>query len=128
MSTAAHISMRSYAATEWPTLNHKGRLAKLCRELSWSNRRVRAVYNGETGVSLRADEQAELDALIQEARHDFRELDALAASLHALLYGPEADVYRPQVDAIRAALAPQGQDTRGSGGTAGPGSDQTDQG
>jgi hypothetical protein len=114
----ARDDLRAYTQRRWPALNLKGRLTKLLRERAdrkrhpehplqdWSDRRVRAVFNGELGVSLRAHEQAELDALIKEAQHEYRDLAQLASSLQALLFGPEADFYRPQVDAIRAALVP----------------------
>jgi hypothetical protein len=110
------MELRMFAAEEWPNLNHKGRLRELSKRLTnWTDRRVRAVYNSERGVSLRADEAADIEALIEEARHEYRDLAQLAASLQALLYGPEADFYRPQVDAIRAGLVPQGQGLAGSG-------------
>jgi hypothetical protein len=121
-TAAASMDLREYAAREWPRLNHKGRLGKLFRALPhWSNRRVRAIYNGEQGVCLRADERAELDALTQEARHEYRDLAQLAASLEALLFGPEADFYRPQVDAIRAALVSTGGRSAQSGAAYGTG-------
>lgn len=120
--TAARMELRMFAAEEWPHLNHKGRLRELGKKLTrWTERRVRAVYNSEDGVSLRADEATDIETLIEEARHEYRDLAQLAAQLQALLYGPEADFYRPQVDAIRAGLVPQGQVLAGRGGGNGAG-------
>jgi hypothetical protein len=122
MSVVASADLRLYAANRWPLMNHKGRLRELGKYLThWSARRVRAVYNAEPGVSLRADEQADIDQLIRAARHEHRELAQLAASLQALLFGPEADYYRPQVDAIRAALVPQSSSPARAGNQAGAG-------
>lgn len=130
---SARDDLRAYAHERWPNLNLKGRLARLLRERAdkkrhpdhplrdWSDRRVRTVFNGEAAASLRAEEQADLDALIREAKHEYRDLAQLAASLHALLYGPAADFYRPQVDAIRAALIPAGYRPPGGGGADGAG-------
>lgn len=102
MSAAAATQLRDYAAREWPRLNHKGRLAQLCRRLSsWTDRRVRAVYNGEAGVSLRAEEQADLDALLHEATHEYRTIEALCAGLEALLTHTDEAGYRAQIDALR---------------------------
>ena len=119
MSATATMTMRDYAGREWPAESHKGRIGLLARKLQWGHRRTRSLYNGEP-VSLRADEFAELQQLT-EARHEHRELAQLAASLQALLFGPEADFYRPQVDAIRAALVPQSGGSARASGEAGTG-------
>jgi hypothetical protein len=117
----ASTALRTFAAAEWPNLNHKGRLRELVRLLpTWRPRRVRSVYNAEQGVSLRAEEASDIEALTEEARNEYRDLAQLANSLHALLYGPEADFYRPQVDAIRAALVPASSPVSAGGGDAGP--------
>jgi hypothetical protein len=112
MNAAAQTALREYAAGEWPLLNHKARLAKLCRKLPWSDRRVRAIYNGEQGVSLRADEQAELDALTKEARHEYRTIEALCAGLEALLTHTDEAGYRAQIDALRQVY--RGMDRAGT--------------
>jgi hypothetical protein len=118
----AATDLRTFAAMKWPNLNHKGRLRELAKLLcTWTARRVRAVYNAEQGVSLRAEEARDIDALTEEARNEYRDLAQLANSLHALLYGPEADFYRPQVDAIRAALVPASGPVSAGGGDAGAG-------
>lgn len=101
---AAQQSLRSYAADQWPLMNHKGRLAKLCRLLPWTNRRVRAVYNAEQGVSLRADEQEAVQRLTstEEAnRDDFQALQARIARLEAALFQTDAEFHQPQMAALR---------------------------
>jgi len=126
MSASATMTMREYAGREWPADSHKARITRLARRLHWGHRRTRSLYNGEP-VALRADEFAELKQLT-EARHEHLELDQLASSLHALLFGPEADNYRPQVDAIRAALVPKGGGLARTGAETGPGDSQQSNG
>lgn len=104
----AHDQLRDFAASKWPRLNHKGRLAQLCRKLPWSDRRVRAVYNAEAGVSLRADEKAAIDALVtaqqdEANRNDFQALQARIARLEAALFTQDQEFHQPQVVALRAA-------------------------
>lgn len=101
MTAAASLALRGYAASEWPLLNHKGRLTKLCRMLPWTDRRVRSVYNGERGVSLRADEQAAIDNLIHEARHEYDDLQTRIARLEALLLHQDEAFHSPSVAAFR---------------------------
>ena len=105
MSTVATADLRLYAATSWPLLNHKGRLRELAKLLTaWSRRRVRAVYNAEPGVSLRANEQADIDQLIRAARDEHRDLAERIARLEALLLHQDEAFNRPQVDAHRQSL------------------------
>lgn len=103
--TAAQIDLRMYAAGEWPLLNHKGRLRALAKLLpDWSERRVRAVYNAESGVSLRAEEHADIQALIEEEnRNEFQDLQARIARLEAALFAQDEEFHQPQVAAFREA-------------------------
>ena len=106
--TTAQIRLRSYAADRWPTMNHKGRLRQLARELAnWTERRVRAVYNAEEGVSLRADEASDIEALnrkIEEAnRNDFQALQARVAALEAALLQGDAEFHSEQMPGLRQA-------------------------
>jgi hypothetical protein len=127
MSASATMTMRDYAGREWPADSHKARITRLARRLHWGHRRTRSLYNGEP-VALRANELAELQQLTEAARHEHRELAQLASSLQALLFGPEADNYRPQVDAIRAALVPKGFGPARAGAETGPGDSQQSNG
>jgi hypothetical protein len=99
----ASNNLRTYAATKWPLLNNKGRIARLTKELpTFGHRRVRAIYNAEEGVSLRADEQSHIDQLTAEAKHEYRTITALCQGLEALLSHTDADGYSAQIDALRA--------------------------
>lgn len=99
----AQTALREYAAHEWPLVNNKGRIARLAKLLPhMGHRRVRAIYNGEYGVSLRAEEQAQIETLTAEAQHEFRTITALCQGLEALLSHTDEDAYRTQIDALRA--------------------------
>ena len=102
----AALSLRNYAAGTWPLLNHKGRLRNLAKLLTnWTERRVRAVYNAEPGVSLRASEQADIDALAEEAnRNEFQALEARLASMEAALQRIDPEYHSVQVAAFRASV------------------------
>lgn len=113
LTADASSALRTYSATRWPLLNNKGRIARLARELpAMGHRRVRAIYNAEEGVSLRADEQATIDHLTAGARHEYRTIEALCRGLEALLSHTDEDAYRAQIDALRAI--PRGMDRAGN--------------
>jgi hypothetical protein len=128
---AIKTELRTYARQRWPLENDKSRKSKLRRALDLTARRMKSFWEGEETAVPRGHETARIENLIghkigaaaelKEAQHEYRDLAQLANSLHALLYGPEADFYRPQVDAIRAALLPQGGSPATSGGDPGTG-------
>lgn len=100
------FALREYAGLTWPTMNHKGRMAQLARRLGLGHRRIRAIYQNEPGVALRADEAAAIAALRQEQRaaeHDYADLESRLARLEAFLTQRDEDFHRLQVDALRAA-------------------------
>lgn len=104
MSASAQIIMRDYAAIQWPTMNHKGRIAQLARSLSFGHRRVRALYQNEVGVSVRADEMAAIEALREEANRDeFQVLQARIARLEAALFASDEEFHQPQMAALRSS-------------------------
>lgn len=130
MTAAAQTDLRLFAADMWPRLNHKGRIRELCKllaEWEWSDRRVRSVYNAEAGVSLRANEAAAIDALLQAeaeaerqrheeeaVRDDIQALQARIARLEAALLAQDEEFHGPQMAGYR-----QGVDgRRGSDGAA----------
>ncbi len=104
MTAAAHLDLRLFAAEEWPLINHKGRLRNLAKLLpNWTDRRVRAVYNAEQGVSLRAEEFADIQALIEEEnRNEFQALQARIARLEAALFASDEEFHQPQMAAFRS--------------------------
>lgn len=108
MTATAQLMMRDYAGTRWPTLNHKGRIARLAGVLGFGHRRVRSIYQNEPGVSLRADEMAAIAALreqkIEEAnQHAFQDLQARIARLEAALFAQDEEFHHDQMAALRRA-------------------------
>lgn len=108
MSAAAQTMLRDYAGLRWPTLNHKGRIARLAGVLKMGHRRIRSLYQNEPGVSLRADEMAAIAALrerkIEEANRDaFQDLQARIARLEAALFAQDEEFHQQQMAAIRGA-------------------------
>jgi hypothetical protein len=102
MTDMASTMLRDYAAESWPRMNHKGRLRELSRKLPWTDRRVRSVYNGESGVSLRAAEKADIERLTNEANQDdFQALQARVARLEAALLSQDEEFHQPTLAAIR---------------------------
>lgn len=107
MSSTAQTMMREYAAVRWPTMNHKGRIARLAGVLGFGHRRTRSLYQNEMGVSLRADELAAIAALRrgdEDNRNDFQDLQSRVARLEAALAAVDQDFFDPQVAGYRQAL------------------------
>lgn len=107
MSATAQTMMREYAAVRWPTMNHKGRIARLASVLGFGHRRTRSLYQNELGVSLRADELAAIAALRrgdEDNRNDFQDLQSRVARLEAALAAVDQDFFDPQMAAYRQAL------------------------
>lgn len=127
MSATAQMMMRDYAGTRWPTLNHKGRIARLANTLGIGHRRVRSLYQNEPGVRLRADEMAAIEALrkveaddaVRTSQQEYRALEARIASLEALFAAGDEEHGRPHLDALRSTASEQGFGPRG--GVAGNG-------
>jgi hypothetical protein len=108
MSATAQLLLRDYAGHQWPTLNHKGRMARLAGHLRMGHRRVRALYQNEFGVRVRADEMAAIQSLqqreIEEAnRDDFQALQARIARLEAALFQSDEEFHHDQMAGLRAA-------------------------
>jgi hypothetical protein len=125
------MELKTFARSKWPLTNDKDRKRRLKVALGFTARRIKSLWEGSESARVHTDETDAIEAMIghrigaaaelEEARHEYRDLAQLAASLHALLYGPEADFYRPQVDAIRAALIPPGRGTEAGSGVDGAG-------
>lgn len=109
MSATAQAMMREYAGLRWPTLNHKGRIARLSSALGLGHRRTRSIYQNEPGVALRADEMAAIERLrqdrIEEAnRDDFQALQARIARLEAALFQSDEEFHHDQMAALRGSI------------------------
>lgn len=109
VSASVQTMMRDYSAVRWPTLNHKGRMARLAGVLGFGHRRVKSLYCAEPGTAIRADEYAAVEALqqrqIEEAnRHDFQALQARIARLEAALLAQDEEFHSGQVAALRASV------------------------
>lgn len=120
MSTAAQTMLRDYAGWRWPSLNHKGRIARLAGHLGLTHRRARALYQNEPGMRLRADEMAAIAALrqqkVEEANRDvFEDLQARIARIEAALFASDEEFHHEQMAALREAL-----DSGRSGNVASP--------
>jgi hypothetical protein len=110
MSASAQTMLREYAGHRWPTMNHKGRIARLADVLGLRHRRVRSIYQNEGGVSLRADEMAAITALKKTAAADeenrdaFMALQVRVARLEAALAHVDEAFFDPQMAPYREAL------------------------
>ena len=106
IAATAQTNLRTFAANEWPRLNHKGRLRELGKLLPWNSRRIRAVYNAESGVSLRAQEATDIEALnrkTEEAnRNEFQDLQDRIARIEAALFAADEEFHHDHVAALRA--------------------------
>lgn len=108
VSASAQLMLRDYAGHRWPTLNHKARMSRLACALGLGFRRVRAIYQADPSVRLRADELAAIEALssheIDEAnRNEFAALQDRVARLEAALFTQDEEFHRPQVAALQHA-------------------------
>jgi len=95
-------TLREYACTRWPSLNHKGRIWRLKDVLKWTERRTRALYNNEAGMRLRADEMAAIEALekLGATTDELSELRGRIARLEAALAVLGADLHSDAPDAL----------------------------
>lgn len=128
-SATLSLELKTFARRKWPLENDKSRKRLLAGLLKFTLRRVRSLYEGEATAVPRGHEIISIERLIgkriglaaeeelNNAKAEYRTLAELAAGLQALVTGPDADFYRPQVDAFRAALLGEGVvDYRGGRG------------
>ena len=109
VSTSVQATMRDYAAIRWPSLNHKGRIARLADTLGFGHRRTRALYQNELGTAVRADEMTAVAALrkgVADGRGDreagYRLLEARIAALEELIAGIDPSLVGRALDRSRA--------------------------
>ena len=82
----------------------KERIRHAARRLGWTYSRTKDAWYADPRISVRADEVRDIEEMtgLHYGRKELREIDAYIARADALLDGPEADFYRPFVDAFRA--------------------------
>ncbi len=128
--TTASISteLKTFARRKWPLENDKLRKSLLAGLLGFTRRRVRSLYEGEKTAVPRAAEIATIERVIgkklgaaaeqeiDDGRAEYRSAAEIAAGLEALLYGPHASFFGPQVALIRAALLGNRFPPHGGGG------------
>jgi hypothetical protein len=78
--------------------------ARIMSRRGWSANRVRDCWYADERISPNADEIRDVEEItgLEYGRAELRTTDDLIARADALLAGPEADFYRPFVDAFRA--------------------------
>lgn len=82
----------------------KARLRLAARRMGWSANRVKDAWYADGRISISADELRDIEEMtgLKYARQELNQINSAIARAEALLDGPEADFYRPFVDAIRA--------------------------
>lgn len=119
MNAAVAQHLRVYARRRWPLANDKFRKDRLADLLKVTKRRIKSLWEGDKNAVLRQREADDIERLtgskigaaaeLEEARHEYRTLAQMEASLEALAAGPHESFYRPLLDAFRAAALPQGE-------------------
>ena len=105
--------MSSVEFTQYALRNHiappsigsvKARLRLASRRLSWTYNRVRDAWYADPRISISADEIRKIEEQtgLRYGREELRTITEIINRADALLDGPEADFFRPFVDAVRA--------------------------
>jgi hypothetical protein len=105
--------MSSVEFTQYALRNHiappsigsvKARLRLASRRLGWTYNRVRDAWYADPRISISADEIRKIEEQtgLRYGREELRTINELINRANALLDGPEADFFRPFVDAVRA--------------------------
>ena len=99
----AQYALRNHVAP--PSLGSvKVRLRQAARRLGWTANRVKDAWYADPRISIGADEIKKLEEItgLRYGREELRSINELINRADALLDGPEADFFRPFVDAVRA--------------------------
>lgn len=103
MIANASAILRKEAEYRFPSMHyHQDRMRMLKSTLGWSARRVRSIYNGEDGVSLRGEETLRIIELKQAQERREKE-EANAASDRA--FEERIAALEAELASIRAAVA-----------------------
>lgn len=105
--------MSSVEFTQYALRNHvapprigsvKVRNRHAARSLGWSASRTKDAWYADDRIRISADELRAIEAKsgVRYGQEELRDLNALIAQADAYLDGPEADFYRPFVDAFRS--------------------------
>lgn len=105
--------MSSVEFTQYALRNHiappsigsvKARLRLASRRLGWTYNRVRDAWYADPRISISADEIRKIEEQtgLRYGREELRTITEIINRADALLDGPEADFFRPFVDAVRA--------------------------
>lgn len=105
----AAVALKNHLAPKGSAENVKDRIRLAARRLGWSFTRTKDVWYADPRVSISAEELRVIEekAGITYARTEVRELDEIIRKAELLLAGPEADFFRPLVDAFRQMLGSQ---------------------
>lgn len=70
----------------------------------WSANRTKDCWYGDPRISPTADQVRDIEEItgLRYGRQELKEIDDLIARADAIMAGPEADIYRPFVAALRA--------------------------
>lgn len=105
MSSTAFVQHALRDAIAPPSIGSvKARIRYSANVLRWTFSRTKDAWYGDPRISISADELrvVENKSGLRYAQEELRTTDELIARATALLDGPEADFYRPFVDAFRA--------------------------
>jgi len=82
----------------------KARQRHASRRLGWTPNRVKDVWYADPRIAIGADEIRKIEEAtgLRYGQQELRTIEELIIRADALLDGPEADFFRPFVDAIRA--------------------------
>jgi hypothetical protein len=99
----ASTALKRHIAPKGSAESVKERIRLAARRLGWSFSRTKDVWYADPRVSIDADELRVIEerAGITYGRAESREIDELIRKADLLLAGPEADFFRPLVDAFR---------------------------
>lgn len=105
----ASNALKRHVAPNGSAENVKDRIRLAARRLGWSFTRTKDVWYADPRVSISAEELRVIEdkAGITYARAEARDLQELIRKADLLLAGPEADFFRPLVDAFRRMAGAQ---------------------
>lgn len=97
-------ALQRHVAPPGVGVNVSDRIRIAARRLGWGYSRTRCAWYADPRISINADELREIEETtgLYYGRQEVASLNEIISRADALLDGPEADFYRPFVDAVRA--------------------------